>query len=29
MEGTGENSHDGGATWEHDYTITCTRSSAA
>ena len=25
MEGTGENSHDGGATWEHDYTISYTR----
>jgi hypothetical protein len=25
MDGTGENSHDGGATWEHDYTITYTR----
>jgi hypothetical protein len=25
MHGTGENSHDAGASWQHDYTITCTR----
>jgi hypothetical protein len=25
VEGNGENSHDSGATWEHDYTITCAR----
>ena len=26
MEGTGENSHDGGATWEHDYAISYSRA---
>jgi hypothetical protein len=25
MQGTGENSHDGGASWEHDYTISYAR----
>ena len=25
MTGTGESSYDGGATWEHDYDISCTR----
>jgi hypothetical protein len=25
MEGTGENSYDGGATWQHDFSITYTR----
>ena len=25
MEGTGENSHDGGATWQHDYSISYAR----
>ena len=25
MHGTGENSHDGGVTWEHDYAMTYTR----
>lgn len=25
MEGTGENSHDGGATWEHDFAISYLR----
>lgn len=25
MEGTGELSHDGGATWQHDFTLACTR----
>ncbi|MDT7572312.1 MAG: hypothetical protein QOE05_2486 [Actinomycetota bacterium] len=28
MEGTGENSHDGGTTWEHDYTISYARADA-
>lgn len=27
MEGTGENSHDGGESWEHDYAISLTRES--
>ena len=27
MEGTGENSHDQGATWEHDYTMSFVRES--
>jgi hypothetical protein len=27
MTGTGENSHDGGVTWEHDFDITYTRVS--
>ena len=26
MEGTGENSHDGGVTWEHDFVMTWARS---
>jgi hypothetical protein len=25
MEGTGENSHDGGVTWQHDYSLACDR----
>ena len=25
MQGSGENSHDAGATWQHDYTITYSR----
>ena len=26
MEGTGENSHDGGVTWEHDYALSYVRA---
>ena len=29
MTGTGENSHDEGLTWEHDFEITCTRLDCA
>lgn len=27
MEGTGENSHDGGATWQHDFAISYVRTA--